>query len=104
MDESESYSCASHRLQLQTVPILPKSLQNIAIFEGDVALTVDLAVFELSHIDATVILLPFKLARPVDQVILEVTGQDSNIGMQRSISLFLTIDELPGVSETAIEF
>ena len=64
----------------------------------------ELAVFELSHIDATVILLPFKLARPVDEVILEVTGQDSDIGMHRSISLFLTIAELSKVSEAAIEF
>lgn len=51
--------------------VFPNSLKNVAIFESDLSVAVELAVFELSLIEATVSLVPFELAVAVDEVVLE---------------------------------
>jgi len=58
----------------------------------------ELAIFEVSNINSAISLIPLKPAETVDEIIFELTNQNTILEMQRTITLFFAIEKLTSVS------
>ena len=58
----------------------------------------ELAIFEVSNINSAISLIPLKPAETVDEIIFELTNQNTILEMQRTIPLFFAIEKLTSVS------
>jgi hypothetical protein len=64
------------------VAVLPGALQDVAVLEPDLPLAVELAIFELTLVDAAVSFSPLETTRTGYQVILEIASEDASAGGQ----------------------
>ena len=73
------------------MPIFPNSLQYVAVGKQNLSSAVEFAIFEVSHINPAIALIPLKPSLSVDEIIFELTDQNSILEMQSTKTLFFAI-------------
>ena len=101
----KSQAIALHSFQFNAMAVLPHSFQNITILQLDLSLAVELAIFEISNINSSVLFAPFHpfvSSLSVHQIVLKVASQCSSFSVKRAISLFLAVEEFSSVADMSI--